>query len=97
MRLVLVEWVDSRRGDGWTRLEDLKADHAATKCKSVGWVISEDSSAITVAGHIGENPEQCCGDMTIPVRSILRIRNLRSNSSSNPSREPSIRVKGRNT
>jgi hypothetical protein len=80
MRLVLVEWVDSRRGDGWTRLEDLKDDHAATKCKSVGWVIAKDSSALTLAGHIGENPEQCCGDMTIPLRSVIRISDVRATS-----------------
>lgn len=75
-RLVLIEWHDSRRGEGWTRLEDLKTEHRFSTCLSVGWILFEDSDAITLAGHIGNNPEQCCGDMTIPVCSIVYIRNI---------------------
>lgn len=77
MRLVLVEWLDSRRGEGWTRLEDLELDNAIIKCKSVGWVLAQDRSSLTLAGHIGENPAQCCGDMTIPRKAILKIRTLK--------------------
>jgi hypothetical protein len=73
MQLVLVEWLDSRRGEGWARLEELRADLEATRCKSVGWIISRDKSSITLAGHLAENPDQCCGDMTIPAKAILSI------------------------
>lgn len=76
MRLVLVEWLDSRRGEGWSRLEDLRADLKAVHCRSVGWIIAKDSSSLTLAGHLGDDPEQCCGDMTIPAKSILRISTL---------------------
>jgi hypothetical protein len=76
VRLVLVEWLDSRRGEGWTRLEDIQSDCLPTKCRSVGWIVFKDSNSITIAGHLGENPQQCCGDMTIPNRSIVRIQNL---------------------
>jgi hypothetical protein len=76
VRLVLVEWLDSRRGEGWTRLEDLPADLQAVRCKSAGWIIAEDDSSVTLAGHLGDNPEQCCGDITIPSRAILSIRLL---------------------
>jgi hypothetical protein len=76
MRLVFVEWVDSRRGEGWTRLDELKVGQAITLCKSVGWLVSKDSSSITIAGNIGDNPEQCCGDLSIPKRAIIRIKNL---------------------
>ena len=77
MELVLVEWLDSRRGEGWSRLEDLRADLEVTHCKSVGWVVAKDKSSLTLAGHIAENPEQCCGDMTIPSSAILSIVNLK--------------------
>lgn len=76
MRLVLVEWLDSRRGDGWTRIQDLRDDHTPIRCKSVGWVVAEDSAALTLAGHVGENPGQCCGDITIPACSIIAITDL---------------------
>ena len=76
MELVLVEWLDSRRGEGWTRLDDLRDDLEATHCKSVGWIIARDSRSITLAGHVATKPEQCCGDMTIPAKAILKISTL---------------------
>ena len=74
--LVLVEWLDSRRGEGWVRVGDLNA--TAIKCKSVGWVVAKDANSLTLAGHLGEEPEQCCGDLTIPKCSIRRIETLRT-------------------
>jgi hypothetical protein len=76
VELVLVEWLDSRRGEGWTCLEDLQSDLEATRCKSVGWIIARDSKSLTLAGHFAENPKQVCGDMTIPAKAILNISYL---------------------
>jgi hypothetical protein len=73
-KLVLVEWEDSRRGEGWVRLDELES--TITKCKSVGWIIAKDAVSLTLAGHIGENPDQCCGDLTIPCRAILKLVSL---------------------
>ena len=71
MDLVLVEWQDSRRGEGWVRLDELQS--TITQCRSVGWIIAKDSTSVTLAGHLGENPDQCCGDLTIPRRAIKQI------------------------
>lgn len=71
LKLVLVEWLDSRRGEGWVRLDEL--DGKVTECRSVGWVIAKDAESLTLAGHLGENPDQCCGDLTIPKRAIKHI------------------------
>lgn len=73
-KLVLIEWLDSRRGEGWVRLDEL--DVSITKCKSVGWIIAKDKTSVTLAGHIGENPDQCCGDLSIPLRAVQRITPL---------------------
>jgi len=73
-KLVLVEWLDSRRGEGWVRLDEL--DSTVTKCRSVGWIVARDSASITLASHIGEDPEQCCGDITIPSRAIVKTTAL---------------------
>jgi hypothetical protein len=73
-QLVLVEWLDSRRGEGWVRLDELES--AVTRCRSVGWIIAKDKESVTLAGHIGENPDQCCGDLTIPKRAISKITQL---------------------
>lgn len=77
MNLVLVEWIDSRRGEGWTLVEELRKDRKPTICKSVGWVIGEDKVSLTLSGNLGEDPEQCCGDMTIPTKCIIRMTNLK--------------------
>jgi len=71
MDLVLVEWQDSRRGEGWVRLDELES--TITQCRSVGWIIAKDALSLTLAGHLGENPAQCCGDLTIPNRAIQQI------------------------
>jgi len=72
--LVLIEWLDSRRGEGWVRLEEL--DSSVTHCRSVGWVIAKDAFSVTLAGHLGDNPAQCCGDVTIPKKAICRMITL---------------------
>ncbi len=73
--LVMVEWLDSRRGEGWVRLNEL--DATATKCRSVGWVVAKSDDSLTLAGHLGEDPDQCCGDLTIPQRAISSVRHLK--------------------
>lgn len=73
-KLVLVEWLDSRRGEGWVRLDELEG--SITRCRSVGWIISKDADSLTLAGHLGENPDQCCGDLTIPTRAVLKMTPL---------------------
>jgi hypothetical protein len=74
MDLVLVEWLDSRRGEGWVRLDELES--TVTKCRSVGWIVSKDKGSVTLAGHLGEGPDQCCGDITIPRCAIKGITPL---------------------
>jgi len=76
MDIVLVEWLDSRHGEGWIRLEEVQADLAPTRCESVGWLISQDNDSITLAGHCADNPKQVCGDMTIPAKAVLSITRL---------------------
>jgi hypothetical protein len=74
--LVFVEWMDSRLGEGWTVLEDLRPRLQVVRCQSVGWIIARDSKSLTLASHFGDNPDQCCGDMTIPVKVIVRVIRL---------------------
>lgn len=73
-KLVMVEWLDSRRGEGWVRLDELES--TLTKCRSVGWIIAQDKESLTLAGHLGDNPAQCCGDLTIPKRAINKTTAL---------------------
>lgn len=73
-RLVLIEWLDSQRTDGW------HTDKPATKplrCLSAGWLMYDGKEAKTIAAHISdEESPQRSGEMTIPARAILSIRDL---------------------
>lgn len=72
--LVLIEWEDSHHRPGWT------ADAAEPEpliCRSVGWLVGSTKEAKTLAANITQedNPQRC-GDMTIPARSIRKIKRL---------------------
>jgi hypothetical protein len=75
-RLVLIEWLDSHRTDGWHH------DEPATEgklCRSVGWLIHDGEDAKTIAAHIADedcSPPQRAGEMTIPTCSVKRIKRL---------------------
>ena len=73
-KLVMIEWLDSRRGEGWVRLDEFEG--TVTRCRSVGWIVGRDKASVTIAGHLGEEPDQCCGDLTIPTRAILKMTPL---------------------
>lgn len=73
-KLVLVEWLDSNRGEGWVRLEELESK--ITHCRSVGWLVAKDAESLTLASHLGDNPAQCCGDLSIPRRAVRKITPL---------------------
>jgi hypothetical protein len=78
-RLVLAEWVDSSEFDGWSKPHDWgRPEHV---CQSVGWVIRETETSVTLAPHY--NPpgdlgldEQACGVMQIPRVAILSMQEI---------------------
>lgn len=80
--LMYVEWVDSRgTHESWIELEDMANEYCTIS--SVGWVIKEDEELIHLVPHLGDNPDQGCGDMVIPKVSIiykmkLNCRTIRS-------------------
>jgi len=59
--LYYIEWVDSRSGHpSWVRLEDIESAYCTIS--SVGWAIKETDEFIHLMAHIGEDPEEGCGD-----------------------------------
>jgi hypothetical protein len=75
--LVLIEWEDSHWRPGWARgIDDGQIE--PVNVQSVGWLIHNGKEAKVIAAHISdENTPQTCGDMTIPARSILKIRKIK--------------------
>jgi hypothetical protein len=81
--LLLVEWQDSYgcRSD-WTELDNINTKEHS--CFSVGWNVSKSKDFVVLVPHYsGDNPdigaiESGCGDMTIPMRSVIKMTHLSS-------------------
>jgi hypothetical protein len=75
---VLVEWVDSSRGDGWATIDSI--DPVAHAVRSVGWVVLENDDVIVVAPHHSDESRdaesQISGHMKIPKRCATRIADI---------------------
>lgn len=74
-QIVLAEWLDSSRSDGWTREAPETADDL--RCFSAGRLVAAESGAVTIAGHwTDEVHPQRSGAMTIPSRALISLRAL---------------------
>ncbi len=75
-KLVMIEWVDSCGcSSHWQSSEDLEEIEPMV-CKSVGWLLQENSNCVVIAPHNCEDTKQMCGDMTIPTLAITKITAL---------------------
>lgn len=71
MKLVLVKWIDAVTKDiGWRKIEDIKKQKP-DKCETVGWIIKQTKSHVTIVSTIGG--DECDGDITIPLGMIKEI------------------------
>lgn len=76
-KLVQVEWEDSFGcAVHWESLEGVKCEPAVAM--TAGWVVAESERGLLVVPHRVQtiDDEQGCGDMVIPKRCILSIREL---------------------
>ena len=72
-KLVYVEWEESRQGiSSWQESDNLKV-HDLCLVRSVGWLLQSTKKLIQIVPHVGDNPEQGCGDMTIPRSAIRKM------------------------
>lgn len=72
-KLTLIEWVDSTSPGGpsiWVDHATVEAISEPSVCYTVGFVVKETGTAITLAGSYSAN--QLSGSMCIPKAAILR-------------------------
>ena len=75
-RLVLIEWLDSHYVPGW---HTDAPEEKPLLCRSVGWLIHDGEEAKVIASHVtNENPPQRNGEMTIPTRAVVQMKELAS-------------------
>jgi hypothetical protein len=82
VKLVLIEWEDSFGcSSRWQALEAAQSAKPLL-CQSVGWLVHDGKECKVLVPHLTTEHQnagrQGCGDMTIPVRSIVKIKTLRA-------------------
>lgn len=79
MRLVLVEWEDSRTADGgWRYIKDV-CELKAVKCQTVGWLLEQTPTSLLIAqsvGDLSDDESQTMGRTAIAVRQITKVVDL---------------------
>ena len=83
LELVFIEWVDSAGIPGWKPLTAIQSDATPIVVESVGWIVAENDTALTIVSHIYKDTPQN-GDtrhgadsMTIPKGAITVRRAAR--------------------
>ncbi len=72
-KLAKVCWIDSRVGSAhWQHLETIQED-GICRVWSVGWVINDTDEHLQICPHLGHDPDQGCGEMSIPKIAIVSI------------------------
>lgn len=72
-RLVYVEWEDARGvTQEWTDVEELEKCETCT-CISIGLLLVNDNKRVVVLPHLGLDPVNGCGEMTIPRGQVRRM------------------------
>jgi hypothetical protein len=83
LEMVYIEWVDSAGLHGWHSIEELQSDATPIVIESVGWVITENETAVTLVSHIYKDmpgnggTRQGADSMTIPKGAIVTRRAAR--------------------
>ena len=90
MKIVVIDWVDSVRAFDWTLIEDV--DEKSLDCISVGFLLKETDNHVTIAQNYGIKPEQVCNLITIPKCSIRNIREIKQESTWEPSEEQMMAI-----
>lgn len=75
-RLLMIRWTDAHSAGEWRRLDDAVWTEAPGDIWTVGWLIDEAETHITVASSVAEDGGQACGDMTIPRGAIQEVREI---------------------
>jgi len=79
MRLVIIEWEDSRQPCGaWIWQDEVEVE--SVKCQSVGWLITDNEDIKVLAPNRGDvscERSQVSGVFTIPTRCVIKIHDVR--------------------
>lgn len=74
---MLVRWTDAQSHDDWDDLPQADEDIELPVQETVGFLVAESVTMVSVAGSIDATNEHICHRMDIPRGTIVEIRGLR--------------------
>ena len=80
VKLVLIEWIDSRQPEpAWKRISELE-EYKIVKCASVGWLVKSDKNIKVLAPNMGDIDDasnlQLSGEIAIPSKAVIKMKTL---------------------
>ena len=75
-KLVYLEWVDATSGNGWSPVTG-PADRTPAYMLSVGWLLEDTKSWITLTHTMDQSEEQANGFITVPKGWIRKKKVIR--------------------
>lgn len=83
MKLVLIEWVDSGRADGWDSPESVLREAAADPmvCQSIGWLLDSNDRYVVIVGsqkppHKPGAPGEVLSPLQIPREAVREMKTV---------------------
>ena len=80
--LVYIEWLDSAAMHGWQSLDRIRADAGPVLIQSVGWVVCETDTAVTLVAHkhrdTADSVPMATDPLTIPKGVITLRKRMRA-------------------
>lgn len=74
--LIIVDWDDAWATSGWARLDAAAQDHRPLPVKSVGFLIKQDKTGVSIAGGFDVNGNPA-GQHFIPKGMITKITKVK--------------------
>ena len=80
MKLLLVDWLDSNRHDGWVGIESVRDLGDSLLCRSIGWLVSENKTSMTLLPHLALSErgkaKAALGSLAIPKRAVVKRKDV---------------------
>lgn len=74
---VEVEWIDSCTNGVWAPPSYHITESKPTTCRSIGYILVEDTKKIVVAQSMSLNTGNICDTMSIPRVAVLKIKRIK--------------------
>ena len=75
---VIIKWQDAESCDAWKGIEEVSSEYKLAEIYTLGWLIKETKTLITVALSYDTDNDRVSSTITIPKKWTTEVRKLRT-------------------